>query len=102
PARLLPPAGWRWTLAAGSLGPRGEPTPAGSFFAGIDVHALDYSPALDLVEPLAAPVPFQPSYEDRPDAPDRIFAAVADPAYERLLAASVELLARARAGGAHP
>jgi hypothetical protein len=96
-ARALPAAGWELTLAAGSLGPPGEPTNAGSFFAGLDVHALDYSPALELVEPLVAPVPFQPSYEDRPDAPDRIFAAVDDSAYERLVAAWIELLASAGA-----
>ena len=43
-ARALPAAGWQPTLAAGSLGQPGEPTHAASFFAGIDVHALDYSP----------------------------------------------------------
>jgi glycosyltransferase involved in cell wall biosynthesis len=99
-ARALPAAGWQPTLAAGSLGQAGEPTHAASFFAGIDVHAIDYSPALELAEPVAAPVPFQPSYEDRPDAPDRIFAAVDDAAYERLVAAWIELLARAGAGAA--
>jgi D-inositol-3-phosphate glycosyltransferase len=60
-ARALPAAGWQLRLAAGSLGQPGEPTHAGSFFAGLDVHALDYSPALELAEPLAAPVPSQPS-----------------------------------------
>jgi glycosyltransferase involved in cell wall biosynthesis len=99
-ARALPAAGWQPRLAAGSLGRLGEPTQAASFFAGIDVQALDYSPALELAEPLSAPVPFQPSYEDRPEAPDRIFAAVDDPAYERLVAAWIELLARAGAGAA--
>src|SRR6266542_1981253 len=99
-ARALPAAGWQPTLAAGSLGQPGEPTDAASFFAGIDVQALDYSPALELAEPLAAPVPFQPSYEDRPDAPDRIFAAVDDAAYERLVTAWIELLAGAAAGAA--
>jgi glycosyltransferase involved in cell wall biosynthesis len=96
-ARALPAAGWKPTLAAGSLGRRGEPTHAASFFAGIDVHPLDYSPALELAEPLAAPVPFPPSYEDRPGAPDRVFAAVDDAAYERLVAAWIDLLARAGA-----
>ena len=48
-ARALPAVGWEPTLAAGSLGPPGEPTNAGSFFAGLDVHALDYSPALERV-----------------------------------------------------
>jgi hypothetical protein len=57
-ARALPAAGGQPTLAAGSLGQPGEPTHARSFFAGIDVHAaLDYSPALELAEPLAALVP---------------------------------------------
>jgi glycosyltransferase involved in cell wall biosynthesis len=99
-ARALPAAGWQTTLAAGSLGQRGEPAHAESFFAGIDVHALDYSPALELAEPLAAPVPFPPSYEDRPGAPDRVFAAVDDAAHERLAAAWVDALARAGAQAA--
>jgi glycosyltransferase involved in cell wall biosynthesis len=99
-ARALPAAGWQMTLAAGSLGRWGEPTHAASFFAGIDVHPLDYSPALAFSEPLAAPVPFPPSYEDRPDAPDRVFAAVDDAAHERLVAAWFEVLARAGADSA--
>jgi hypothetical protein len=99
-ARALPAAGWRLALAAGSLGGAGEPTHAPSFFAGIDVHPLDYSPALECAQPLAAHVPFPPSYEDRPDAPDRVFAAVDDSAHERLVAAWIEVLARAGAGRA--
>ena len=74
-ARALPGAGWQVQLAAGSLGRPGELTNAGSFFAGIDVEPLDYSPALELADPLTARVPFPPSYEDRPRAPDRVFAA---------------------------
>jgi glycosyltransferase involved in cell wall biosynthesis len=99
-ARALPAAGWRLTLAAGSLGRWGEPTHAASFFAGVDVHALEYSPALERAEPLVAPVLFPPSYEDRPGAPDCVFAAVDDAGYERLVAAWIELLARAGAGSA--
>ena len=99
-ARAVPPAGWQVTLAAGSLGRWGEPTHAASFFAGLDVHPLDYSPALERAESLVAPVSFPPSYEDRPGAPDRVFAAVDDARYERLVAAWIELLARAGAGSA--
>jgi len=99
-ARALPAVGWQPTLVAGSLGRAGEPTHAASFFAGIDVHPLNYSPALEHADPLTAPVPFPPSYEDRPDAPDRVFAAVDDAAYERLVAAWIEVLARAGAGRA--
>jgi glycosyltransferase involved in cell wall biosynthesis len=100
-ARALPAAGWRLTLAAGSLGRSGEPTHAASFFAGVDVHTLDYSPALEQrAQPPGASVPFPPSYEDRPGAPDRVFAAVDDARYERLVAAWIDLLARAGAGSA--
>jgi glycosyltransferase involved in cell wall biosynthesis len=99
-ARALPAAGWQVTLAAGSLGRCGEPTHAASFFAGVGVEPLDYSPALELAEPLAAPVPFPPSYEDRPDAPDRVFAAVDAAAHGRLVAAWIDVLARAGAGRA--
>ena len=99
-ARALPNADWQMTLAAGSLGQSGEPTHAASFFAGIDVNPLDYSPALEFANPLAAPVPFPPSYEDRPGAPDRVFAAVDDGAYERLVAAWIGVIARAGADAA--
>jgi hypothetical protein len=40
-----------------------------------------------MANPLTAIVPFQPSYEDRPGAPDGVFAAVDDEVYERLVAA---------------
>ena len=36
------------------------------------------TPALESPDPLAADPPFHPSYEDRPDAPDRVFAALDD------------------------
>jgi glycosyltransferase involved in cell wall biosynthesis len=104
-ARTLPARGWRMTLASGSLGEPGEPTHAATFYPGMDIAAVDYSPALRLADPLAAPVPFQPSYEDRPAGPDRVFAAVGDAAYERLVAAWAEALTRAGAGQAdllHP
>jgi glycosyltransferase involved in cell wall biosynthesis len=99
-AGALPAAGWQTTLAAGSLGRPGEETNAGSFFSGCEVHPVDYSPALELPGPLAALLPFQPSYEDRPGAPDRVFATVDDAAYERLVAAWSEALVRAAAGEA--
>jgi glycosyltransferase involved in cell wall biosynthesis len=99
-ARALPARGWRTTLATGSLGEPGDLTHAGSFYSGLDITAVDYSPALRLADPLAAPVPFQPSYEDRAVGPDRVFAAVDDGAYERLVAAWAEALARAGAGQA--
>jgi len=86
-ARFLPQAGWDVRVAAGSLGAPGEPTHAATFFAGTDVAAVDYSAARAAADPLAADPPFHPSYEDRPGAPDRVFARVGDEAYERLVAA---------------
>jgi glycosyltransferase involved in cell wall biosynthesis len=66
----------------------------------MDISEVDYSPALEFSDPLAAPVPFQPSYEDRPVGPDRVFAMVDDAAYERLVSAWAEALARAGAAEA--
>ncbi len=99
-ARALPAAGWEATIAAGSLGLPGERGHAATFYAGLDVHAVDYTPAFALADTLAAPVPFQPSYEDRPGSPDRVFAAVPDDAYERLVETWAEALARAGAAEA--
>ena len=47
-AGALPAAGWQTTLAAGSLGRPGEETNAGSFFSDLEVHPVDYTPALEL------------------------------------------------------
>jgi hypothetical protein len=99
-AGALPETGWRMTLATGSLGGPGASTHAASFYSGMDISAVDYSPALQFSDPLAAAVPFQPSYEDRPAGPDRIFATVDDAAYERLVSAWAEALARAGAAEA--
>jgi len=93
--RALGRAGWEVTLAAGSLGQPGELTHAPSFFAGLDLVAVDYSPDRE------GGAPFPPSYEDRPGAPDRVFAAVDDLAYERLVEVWAEALDRAGAARAH-
>ena len=99
-ARVLPASGWQVALASGSLGEPGAPTHAASFYEGVEVTAVDYSPALRLADPLAAAVPFQPSYEDRPASDDRVFAMVDDAAYERLVATWKGALARAGAARA--
>jgi glycosyltransferase involved in cell wall biosynthesis len=99
-ARFLPAAGWEARIATGSLGAPGEPTHAPTFFSGTDVHAVDYTAARDAPDPLAADPPFHPSYEDRPGAPDRMFAAVDDAAYERLVAMWERELAAAGAADA--
>src|SRR5215210_3615046 len=99
-ARSLPGAGWEASIACGSLGQPGEESHAGSFYDELRVHALDYTEAAKSPDPLAAEPPFQPSYEDREDAPDRVFAKVGDEAYERLVAVWERQLTEAGAGEA--
>jgi glycosyltransferase involved in cell wall biosynthesis len=96
-ARQLPSCGWEVTIVSGSLG-EGERTDARRFFEGLDVRPVDYTAAAAADDPLAGDPPMHPSYEDRSDAPDPVFARVDDAGYERLVAAwSRELEA---AGGA--
>ena len=96
-ARYLPDAGWEATIATGSLGQAGEQSHAETFYADLDVRPLDYTESAQAPEPLRADPPFQPSYEDRSEAPDRVYAAVDDDDYERLVATWEEQL---RAAGA--
>jgi len=98
-ARALPQTGWAPKLVTGSLGEPGAASNAATFFAGLDVTALDYTAAAEAPDPIAADPPFQPSYEDRADAPDRVFARVDDDDYERLVSAWEHELERA--GAAH-
>jgi glycosyltransferase involved in cell wall biosynthesis len=72
-AANLPQSGWDVTILSGSIGGGGL-SDAERFYAGLDVHAVDFG---------AGDAPMHPSYEDRPDAPDRVFAAVDDAEYER-------------------
>ena len=100
-AAALDRAGWSISLVAGSLGAPRLSTHAPTFFEGIDVHHLDYTPAVEAHErgedALCAPVPMHPSYEDRVGGVDRVLAAV-DPALAAHLAAVWE--APFRAAGA--
>ncbi|HEX6459367.1 MAG TPA: glycosyltransferase family 4 protein [Thermoleophilaceae bacterium] len=97
-ARALPASGWDVTLVSGSLGADGAATNAGTFFSGIDVRSLDYTSAREAPDPLLADPPFHPSYEDRPGAPDRVFARVDDAAYEHLVSVWERELREAGAG----
>jgi glycosyltransferase involved in cell wall biosynthesis len=100
-SRALPGAGWDVTLVAGSLGDSSEASNASVFFEGVeDLRTVDYTAARDAPDPLAADPPFQPSFEDRDDAPDRVFAAVPDEAYERLVSTWSEVLRDAGAADA--
>jgi len=74
--RALPAAGWNATLVSGSLGRRGDPGCAETFFRGIDVRPFRYRVGPEPLSP--------PSYET---AAELAFPAVDDVAYERLVAA---------------
>jgi glycosyltransferase involved in cell wall biosynthesis len=80
--------GWGISLACGSLGREGDDTFARTFFAGTEVHDIDYTDAVEAFRSggsaVAAPVPMHPSYEDRVDAPDALFASVAPELAEHL------------------
>ena len=76
-ARALPAHGWDVTVLSGSLSGHGDHGDARDFYDGLDVRAVDY--------PIDIDPPFHPSYEDRSDAPDPIFAKVGDAAYERMV-----------------
>ncbi len=78
----LADADWSVGLVAGSLGEPGQLSHAPTFFDGTPLQHLDYSAAVRSFDAggsaIAAPVPMHPSYEDRGDAPDVVFAAVPD------------------------
>ncbi|MGE5273978.1 MAG: glycosyltransferase family 4 protein [Verrucomicrobiota bacterium] len=78
--RALVEAGWDVVLASGSLGSPGEETHAPTFYEGLHVEVADYTPAFERFrsgeDPLAGPVPFHGSFEDRVEAPDPVFAAL--------------------------
>ena len=86
-AAALPAHGWDVTLVSGSRSGHGD---ARAFYAGLDVHAVDFD---------AGDAPMHPSYEDRPDAPDRVFAAVDDAEHERHVDAWADALTEAGAAG---
>jgi glycosyltransferase involved in cell wall biosynthesis len=97
-AMALPGAGWEASIVSGSLTRPGRPGDATEFYRGLDVHPVDFTAALDARDPLLADPPLHPSFEDRPGAPDRIFAAVDDRTAEHLAAAWARQLV---AAGAH-
>jgi glycosyltransferase involved in cell wall biosynthesis len=87
-ARELPAHGCDVTIVSGSLAGRGD---AERFYEGCDVHAVRFD---------RGDAPMHPSYEDRPDAPDRVFAALDDEAYEAHVTAWCQALAEAGAAAA--
>jgi glycosyltransferase involved in cell wall biosynthesis len=87
-AHALPEHGWEVTVVSGSLPGHGD---ARTFYDGLDVVAVDFS---------RGDAPQHPSYEDRRGAPDAVFAAIDDVAYERHVRAWAAALERAGAADA--
>src|SRR5215210_1338541 len=55
-AAALPGAGWQPTVLSGSLSLPGRPGDARAFYHGLDVHTVDFTPALDEAGAAAADV----------------------------------------------
>jgi glycosyltransferase involved in cell wall biosynthesis len=88
-AEELPAQGWDVTVLSGSVGGGGLGD-AERFYAGLRVHTVDFA---------AGEAPMHPSYEDRPGAPDPVFAAVDDAGFEAHVAAWAAALECAGAAG---
>jgi glycosyltransferase involved in cell wall biosynthesis len=85
--RSLSAFGWTVRLLSGSRSDLGADGDARSFYAGADLRVVDFTPALrepDPVHPRTPDIaPMHPSFEDRPGAPDRVFAGLDDLELER-------------------
>ena len=86
-AHQLPASGWDVTIVSGSR----HGADARRFYAGLDTVAVDFD---------AGDAPMQPSYEDRADAADKVFARVDDDELELHVDAWAAALERARADDA--
>jgi len=99
----LPSHGWDVTIVAGSRTDLGALGDATRFYRGLDIHLVSFDDALSSPDPLRPPrgaAPMQPSYEDRPNAPDQVFAALDDDAFERQVRAWASALSDAGAAAA--
>ncbi|MGI8571832.1 MAG: glycosyltransferase family 4 protein [Solirubrobacteraceae bacterium] len=98
-ARGLREQGSSVTLVAGSRSDLGPHSDARAFY-GADVQPASFDAALQSPDPIRyqgppGSVPMHPSFEDRPGAPDRVFAALDDLDFERQVQAWSRELARA-------
>ena len=104
-ARGLRDRDFEVTLLAGSRRDQGVHGDARAFYVDGDVRAVDFDAALATDQPQrfvssAGNAPLHPSFEDRPGAPDRVFAALDDREYELQVEAWSRELVRAGARAA--
>jgi D-inositol-3-phosphate glycosyltransferase len=89
-------AGWPVALVAGSLGDPGDRRHAESFFKHARLTSVAYDDAVRAHEEgrdaHAQPVPMHPSFEDRPGAPDKVFASLSPAAGEHQTRTWTEIL----------
>jgi glycosyltransferase involved in cell wall biosynthesis len=93
------------TVLSGSRSDLGEHALAGSFYSGLDLRTVDFTPALRSPDTLrfsgpAETAPMHGSYEDRPGAEDPILASFDDDAYELQVDAWIQELHSAGAAEA--
>lgn len=102
-ARQLGENGLEVTLLAGSRSDLGEAS-APNFYAGLDLRAVDFTPAVRSADPLryrggVGTAPIHGSYEDRPGAPDAVLASLDEEAFELQVEAWAAALSAAAAPG---
>lgn len=103
-ARELGSHGVEVTLVAGSRSDLGEAALASCFYEGLDLHAVDFTPAIRSAEPLryeGGPwtAPIHGSYEDRPGAIDPVLAKLDDTELELQVRAWANAFERAAEDG---
>jgi glycosyltransferase involved in cell wall biosynthesis len=102
-ATRLPAEGWDVTIVSGSRRDCGGHGDARRFYRDLDVHEVDFTQALAAPDPMDPPggaPPMHPSFEDRRDAPDRVFASLDDRALRRQVDAWARAMADAGAADA--
>ncbi len=102
--RELGNQGLEATLLAGSRSDLGEVALASCFYEGLDLHAVDFTPAIRSGDPLhydAGPweAPIHGSYEDRPGAVDPVLAKLGEAELELQVQAWADALERAAGDG---
>ena len=103
-ARELGQQGAEVTLLAGSRSDLGEAALASCFYEGLDLQAVDFTPALRSADPLhyagaAGTAPIHGSFEDRPGAVDPVLAKLGDEELELQVRAWADALELAAADG---
>jgi glycosyltransferase involved in cell wall biosynthesis len=103
-ARELGSQGIEVTLLAGSRSDLGEAALASCFYEGLDLRAVDFTPAIRSGDPLhyeGGPwtAPMHGSYEDRPGAVDPVLAKLDDAELELQVRAWADALERAAGDG---